>query len=234
MLKVESLNVGYGNLQVLFDVSLNVEKNTITALVGANAAGKTTFLNTVCGIVPAISGKIIFDGEDISQKNVYERVNAGMAHVPEGRHLFPFMTVEENLEMGAYSLKSKVKEKNNMEYAYNLFPRLKERRKQLAGSLSGGEQQMLAIARGLMSSPKLIIFDEPSLGLAPIIVQEIFKTILYLKENGVTILLIEQNVQRCLEMADFGYVLENGHIVLEGPGRDLLSNEHLKKAYLGI
>ena len=144
------------------------------------------------------------------------------------------MTVEENLEMGAYSLKSKEEEKRNMEYAYTLFPKLKERRKQLAGSLSGGEQQMVAIARGLMSSPKLIIFDEPSLGLAPIIVQEIFHTIESLKDTGSTILLIEQNVQRCLEIADYGYVMENGQITLEGKGRDLLANEHLKKAYLGI
>ena len=234
MLKVESLNVAYGDLQVLFDVNLHVEKNSIIALVGANAAGKTTFLNSVCGIVPAMSGKVTFDGVDISNKSVYERVNAGIAHVPEGRHLFPFMTVEENLEMGAYSLKSKEEEKRNMEYAYSLFPKLKERRKQLAGSLSGGEQQMVAIARGLMSSPKLIIFDEPSLGLAPIIVQEIFHTIVSLKDTGATILLIEQNVQRCLEIADYGYVMENGQITLEGKGKELLANEHLKKAYLGI
>lgn len=234
MLKVEGLNAGYGELMVLYDVSLHVTRNSIIALVGANAAGKTTFLNAVCGIVPIASGRVEFNGVDITNKNPYERVDAGIAHVPEGRHLFPYMTVEENLEMGAYSLKSKQQEQKNKEYVYHLFPRLLERRKQMAGSLSGGEQQMLAIGRGLMSSPKLIIFDEPSLGLAPIIVQEIFKTIVSLKENGATILLVEQNVQRCLEISDYGYVLENGQITLEGAGRDLLRNEHLKKAYLGI
>lgn len=234
MLDVQGLNAGYGELLVLFDVALHVDRNSIIALVGANSAGKTTFLNAICGIVPINSGKIVFDGVDITEKSPYERVNAGIAHVPEGRHLFPYMTVEENLEMGAYSLKSKQDENHNMEYVYTLFPKLKERRRQLAGSLSGGEQQMLAIGRGLMSSPKMIIFDEPSLGLAPIIVQEIFKTIVSLKEHGATILLVEQNVQRCLEISDYGYVLENGHITMEGKGSDLLGNEHLKKAYLGI
>lgn len=235
MLKVKGIDTYYGNVQALSGIDLEVGESEIVAVIGSNGAGKSTLMNSISGIVPARRGTIEFQGKDITKLKPHKIASLGVVQIPEGREIFPNMTVYENLEMGSYSVKRTKKGlAEKIEEMYQLFPRLRERKNQKAGSLSGGEQQMVAIARGLMSSPKLIIFDEPSLGLAPIIVQEIFHTIVSLKDTGATILLIEQNVQRCLEIADYGYVLENGQITLDGPGKELLSNEHLKKAYLGI
>ena len=234
MLKINDIYVNYGQSEALRGISLEVQQGEMVAILGANGAGKTTTINAVSGMVSVHKGNIEYMGQDITKMKVYDRVKAGIVQVPEGRKLFPFMSVEDNLIVGSYLPEARKKRKESLERCYELFPKLAERKSQLANSLSGGEQQMCAIARGLMSSPKLIIFDEPSLGLAPIIVQEIFHTIVSLKETGATILLIEQNVQRCLEIADYGYVMENGQITLEGNGQELLANEHLKKAYLGI
>lgn len=236
MLKIENLSVDYGNISALRGVSLEVKENQIVSLIGANGAGKTTTLMAVSGLAAKSGGVVSFAGEDITRERASRIVQRGICHVPEGRHIFPRMTVEENLVAGSFGDRaiSRVKVREKVEEMYDLFPRLKERKSQLGGTLSGGEQQMLAIARGLMFDPRLVMFDEPSMGLAPIVVEEIFSLILKIKEMGKTILLIEQNASMALQIADWGYVLETGEITLQGAGRDLLADENVKKAYLGI
>ena len=236
MLKIENLSVDYGNISALRGVSLEVKENQIVSLIGANGAGKTTTLMAVSGLAAKSGGSVSFAGEDITRERASRIVQRGICHVPEGRHIFPRMTVEENLVAGSFGDRaiSRVKVREKVEEMYDLFPRLKERKSQLGGTLSGGEQQMLAIARGLMFDPRLVMFDEPSMGLAPIVGEEIFGLILKIKEMGKTILLIEQNASMALQIADWGYVLETGEITLQGAGRDLLADENVKKAYLGI
>ncbi len=234
MLKVNGINVFYGDLQVLWDVTFEVKEKEILVLVGANGAGKSTTLKTISSLLTPASGTIEFNGIRLDHLPPNKIIEQGIVHVPEGRRLFPEMSVEENLIMGSLYGESKRKRNETMEYAYSLFPRLKERRKQMAGTLSGGEQQMLAVGRGLMSRPKLMMFDEPSLGLAPILVQDIFDLIKKINQEGVTILLVEQNVTQTLAMCDRAYVLENGRNALEGTGKELMSNDHVKAVYLGI
>ncbi|WP_366923051.1 ABC transporter ATP-binding protein [Metallumcola ferriviriculae] len=234
MLKVKNINVAYGDLQVLWDVSLEVKEGEFVALLGANGAGKTTILNTISGLLHPMQGSIEFTGEEISSIPGYRTADLGIAHVPEGRRLFPEMTVRENLEIGSLSKEAKKKRKQTMEEVYQLFPRLKERHKQEAGSLSGGEQQMLAIGRGLMALPKLLMLDEPSLGLAPVIVDQVFEIARDINKKGVTILLVEQNVAHTLQHCNRAYVLENGRVVMKGTGNELLHDEHVKSAYMGI
>jgi len=234
VLEVSNLNVFYGKSQALRDVSLKVKEKEIVALVGANGAGKTTLLNTISGLLRPSSGSMEFLGKRINRLAPNTIVGLGISHIPEGRKLFTDMTVQENLEMGAYTSGAWKRRKQTMEQVYQLFPALKERRKQSADKLSGGERQMVAIGRGLMSSPRLCMFDEPSYGLAPKLFSEVLEVIKRLREQGITILLVEQNVRNTLEIADRAYVLENGQIVLEGQGKDLLQNELVKKAYLGI
>ena len=220
MLKVEKLNVYYGNIHALKEISFEVQKGEIVTLIGANGAGKTSTLQAISGMIKASSGAITLKGKPITHEEAHKLVPLGMAHVPEGRRVFAQMSVEENLELGA-------------EKMYKRFPRLRERRKQLAGTMSGGEQQMLAMARALMSRPEIILMDEPSMGLAPILVHEIFEIIKEINADGTTVLLVEQNANRALQIAHRAYVLETGEIVLSGEGKDLLSNEQVKKAYLG-
>jgi len=234
MLEVSHLNTFYGKIQALWDISLKVEEAEIVALVGANGAGKTTLLNTVTGLLKPASGTIEFLGERIEGLDSHEIVELGISHIPEGRKLFPDMTVRENLEMGAYLNRVWKQKQETMEQVYALFPILKNRQSQIAGTLSGGEQQMLAMGRGLMSKPKLCVIDEPSSGLAPMVVDELFGIITNLRDQGISIFLIEQNVQQTLEIADRAYVLENGSIILEGDSNQLLEEELIKKAYLGL
>ncbi|MEJ2657506.1 MAG: ABC transporter ATP-binding protein [Desulfobacterales bacterium] len=234
MLKVNGINVFYGDLQVLWDVSFDVKEKEILVLVGANGAGKTTTLKTISSLLTPTAGTIEFNGLRLHKLPPNKIIEHGIVHVPEGRRLFPEMTVEENLIMGSLYGDAKSKRSETMAYVYSLFPRLLERRKQVAGTLSGGEQQMLAVGRGLMSRPKLMMFDEPSLGLAPILVQDIFNLIKKINKEGVTILLVEQNVTQTLAMCDRAYVLENGRNVLEGTGQELMANDHVREVYLGI
>ena len=234
LLKVDNIVVSYGEFQALHGISLEVEEGTITALLGSNGAGKTTTIKTISGQLIPKSGSLSFNGEDITHMPIYERVAKGIVQVPEGRKLFPYMSVEENLLCGSYLPKARKVRAENLERCYEILPKLKERRKQLAGSLSGGEQQMCAIARGIMATPKLLVMDEPSLGLAPIIVENIFDTINKLKAEGMTILLVEQNVASSLTIADKAYVIETGENVLNGTGMELKNNEELQKAYLGL
>ncbi|MGC8657938.1 MAG: ABC transporter ATP-binding protein [Desulfomonilaceae bacterium] len=234
MLKVQGLNVAYGDLQVLWDVSFEVHEGEIVVLLGANGAGKSTTLKTISSLVKPRAGSVDFLGIRLDQVPSNEIIRYGLAHVPEGRRLFSEMTVEENLILGSLSGEAKAKRKHTLEWLYEIFPRLRERAKQPAGTLSGGEQQMAAIARGLMSLPKLVMFDEPSLGLAPIMVTEIFKIVEMVNRQGMTVLLVEQNVHHTLAMCDRAYVLENGRITLSGTGEEFLNNDHIKEAYLGI
>jgi branched-chain amino acid transport system ATP-binding protein len=234
MLKVSGIDVFYGDLQVLWDVSFEVKEKEILVLVGANGAGKSTTIRTISSLLTPRKGSIEFDGVRLDKTAPYNVIEHGIVHVPEGRRLFPQMSVEENLIMGTLYGQAKAKRAQTMERVYGLFPRLRERKKQLAGTLSGGEQQMLAVGRGLMSLPKLMMFDEPSLGLAPILVQDIFHIVRKINEEGVTVLLVEQNVRQTLSMCHRAYVLENGRVVLEGTGQALMANEHVKEAYLGI
>jgi len=234
MLEVSNIDTFYGKAQALWDVSLRVDEKEIVALIGANGAGKTTLLNTISGVLRPASGSVEFLDKKIDGLAPHSIVELGISHVPEGRKLFTTMTVRENLEMGAYPYHAWQQKKETLEHVYQVFPRLKEREKQLARTLSGGEQQMLAMGRGLMSRPKLCMFDEPSYGLAPMLVVEAFRAIKSMREHGITILLIEQNVRRTLEIADRAYVLENGHIVLEGACDQLLQSDYIRKAYLGI
>lgn len=233
MLKVENLNVHYGNIHALKEISFEVQKGEIVTLIGANGAGKTSTLQAISGMIPSSSGNITLKGQPITHIEASKLIPLGMAHVPEGRRVFAQMSVEENLELGAYTIKDKKQIASDIEKMYKRFPRLKERRKQLSGTMSGGEQQMLAIARALMSRPEIILMDEPSMGLAPILVQEIFEIIKEINEEGTTVLLVEQNANRALQIAHRAYVLETGEIVLSGAGQELLSNDQVKKAYLG-
>ena len=234
LLEIKGLEASYGELKVLWGINLEVSKGEIAALVGPNGAGKTTLLRTIVGIVKEDRGDIIFEGRRINDLPPYERVKLGISLVPEGGELFPYMTVQENLDIGAYLPEGRRKYHENLEFVFTLFPRLKERRNQLAGTLSGGERQMLAIGRALMSSPKILMFDEPSLGLAPNLALNVLKTVQELNKEGYTILLVEQNVRLALKISSRGYVIENGRIVLEGSSEELLNNPHVKKAYLGL
>jgi branched-chain amino acid transport system ATP-binding protein len=234
MINLTSVSAGYGELQILYDVSISVARGEVVALVGANGAGKSTLIKTILGLLPISSGEIEFEKVSIKRVKPHNIIKYGISLVPEGRRLFPFMTVLENLELGAYIESSRKKIKDNLEWVLGIFPKLRERRKQLAGTFSGGEQQMLTIGRALMSRPKFIILDEPSLGLAPVIVNEVFDTINLLLREGVTIFLVEQNVRRSLEIANRAYVLEHGRVVMNGNSNDLMENEEVKKAYLGI
>lgn len=233
MLKVQHLNVYYDNIHALSDISFEVNTGEIVTLIGANGAGKTSILNTVSGLVKAKTGVIQLKEKDITQTAAHELLKLKMAHVPEGRRVFSKMSVEENLQLGAFTASNKREVQEDMDKMYQRFPRLKERRKQLAGTMSGGEQQMLAIARALMSRPEIVLMDEPSMGLAPILVQEIFSIIREINEKGTTILLVEQNAHMALQIANRAYVLETGKIVLSGVGKELLNNDEVKKAYLG-
>lgn len=233
MLEVKNLSVSYGAIEAVKDISFTVNAGEIVSLIGANGAGKTTTLHTITGLVPAKSGSVMYNGVDLLKTHNNKIVTLGMAHIPEGRHVFTRMSVEENLEMGAFSLKDQSDLKKDLDMVYGLFPRLKERRNQKAGTLSGGEQQMLAVGRALMSRPKVIMMDEPSLGLAPIIVKGIFEIIKEINKQGVTVLLIEQNANMALKTANLGYVMETGRITLHGSGEELLANEAVKAAYLG-
>lgn len=233
MLEVKGLNVFYGNIHALKDVSFNVNKGEIVTLIGANGAGKTTILHTVSGLIQPKDGSISLRGVKINGLSADKMLGHKMVHVPEGRRIFAEMTVKENLELGAYTRKDKKGIKDDIEEMYTRFPKLKERRKQLAGTMSGGEQQMLAIARGLMSRPEILLLDEPSMGLAPMLVQEIFDIIVEINKNGTTVVLVEQNAAMALKIADRAYVLETGNIINEGPAKDLLDNEDVRRAYLG-
>jgi len=235
MLKVENLNVHYGVIHALEDVSLTVNDGEIVTLIGANGAGKTTTLHTITGLKKATSGSVTFDDVDLLKEDASKIITHGVAHVPEGRHIFIDMTVRENLEMGAYMYgrKQKALIEERMEDVFQKFPRLKERQNQLAGTFSGGEQQMLAVGRALMSNPRIILMDEPSMGLSPLLVQEVFDIIKEVNAQGITILLVEQNAKMALKVADRAYVLETGKIKLSGDAKELLRNDEVKKAYLG-
>jgi branched-chain amino acid transport system ATP-binding protein len=234
MLKVDRIKVYYGGIPALHDVSFEVGKGELVSIVGANGAGKSTAMKAVMGTLCPVSGRIEFDGEDLTRKNSSETVRLGITYVPEGRHIFGPLSVEENLILGAYTRDSAKEVKDSLAYVYTLFPVLKARHKQKGETLSGGEQQMLAIGRGLMSRPKLLMLDEPSLGLMPKLVSELFEAIALLKEEGRTILLVEQNVREALELADRGYVLQTGRTMYSGRGKELLETENVKKAFLGL
>lgn len=235
LLEVRDLNVHYGAIHAIHDVSIDVEAGQIVTLIGANGAGKTTILHTISGLHKATSGSVTLEGHDLIKTEPSKIVTLGMAHVPEGRHVFSHMTVEENLEMGAFIFsKNKSATTESIQDVYNRFPRLKERRRQLAGTLSGGEQQMLAVGRALMAKPKLLLMDEPSMGLSPILVKEIFKIIEEVHKQGITVLLVEQNAKMALSIADKAYVLETGRIKMSGDAKELMSNDDVRKAYLGV
>jgi len=234
LLRLEDVRASYGDLQALFGVTFEVNAGEIVTLIGANGAGKTTTLRVISGLLASRQGKVHFDGQDISKLPPHEIVMRGVSHVPEGRQLFPFMSVEENLALGAYIPRQRPGIKLAIEEQFELFPRLKERRKQMAGTLSGGEQQMVAIARGLMAAPKLLLLDEPSLGLAPKIVEEVFVKVQQIGKSGVTVLIVEQNVVDGLSISDRGYVVENGEVTLQGSPKELLGNEQIRAAYLGL
>jgi len=234
MLKIDNVFVNYGNMQIIQGVSMKINAGEMISLVGSNGAGKTTLLKAISGLKKVDSGTIEFNGESLTKLTASQIVELGVIQVPEGRKLFPQMTVRENLELGSYLKGPKKKRKENLEYVYNMLPDLKMKAKQPAGSLSGGQQQMVAIGRGLMECPKVLIFDEPSVGLSPVLVDTMFDIIEKIKADGIPVMLVEQNVQNALRMADRGYVLEQGVIAMEGRGNDLLENEELKKSYLGV
>ena len=234
MLKLDGIDAFYGDLQALFGVSLEVRDREIVALVGANAAGKTTTLRVISGLLRPRQGRVLFAGDDLARVAAHRRVDRGIVQVPEGRRLFPFMTVMENLLLGAHGGPARSEREKGLEYVFSLFPILAERRGQLAGSLSGGEQQMCAIGRALMARPRLLMLDEPTLGLAPLLVRQIFETVRTINADGVTVLLVEQNVRQALTVAHRACVLESGRLVLDGPARELLGDERLKRAYLGL
>jgi len=234
LLRIDKLNFSYGDLKVLWDVDLEVKQGEIVTVVGANGAGKSTTLKNVSRLVSPTSGSLTFDGVDLGKLESHEVVELGVVQVPEGRKIFPEMTVLENLRMGSYVKATRKDREPNVERAFTLFPRLRERQKQLGGTMSGGEQQMLAIARGLMANPKLLLLDEPSLGLSPLFVKNIFDILREINRQGTTILLVEQNVYQSLRISHRGYVLETGRVVLSGSGEALLADEHVRKAFLGI
>ena len=234
MLEVENVSAAYGMVEILRDVSFKVNEKEIVSIIGPNGAGKTTLVKTIMGLMKPKSGSIKFKGETISGMNTYDIVKKGVTMIPEGREIFPRLTVEENLMLGAYSINDKAKVKETKERSFNIFPVLKKKEKALAQTLSGGEQQMLVICRSLMSNPQLLILDEPSLGLAPIIVEKVLDTVRTINDEGVTVLLVEQNIHDSLLVANRGYVLEQGKVILEGNSRELLSNSHIKEVYLGL
>ena len=233
MLSVNNLQVHYGMIQAIKDVSFEVNEGEVIALIGANGAGKTTILHTVSGLLQPTKGSVIFEGQDITKVPAHKIVSLGMAHVPEGRRVFAQLTVLENLKLGAYTRKDKNEMEETLKMIYKRFPRLEERKNQVAGTLSGGEQQMLAMGRALMSHPKIILMDEPSMGLSPIFVDEVFKIIRDISAEGVTVLLVEQNAKKALNIANRAYVLETGNIILQGDAKKLMNDESVKKAYLG-
>ncbi len=233
MLEVKDLQVYYGMIQAIKGISFEVNEGEVIALIGANGAGKTTTLHTITGLIPAKTGSIIFEGVDLTKTPAHKIVSLGMAHVPEGRRIFQQLTVYENLKMGAFTRSNKKEIEASLANVYKRFPRLEERRNQIAGTLSGGEQQMLAMGRALMSNPRIILMDEPSMGLSPIFVSEIFDIIREISEGGTTVLLVEQNAKKALSIADKAYVLETGNIVLSGNAKDLMNDDSVKKAYLG-
>ena len=234
VLEVDNITSGYGEVQILWGVSLKLEPNKLTALVGSNGAGKTTMLRTVCGLLRTWQGKVTFDGEDITRVPAYARANAGLTLVPEGRQLFTDMTVHENLEMGAFTKRSQAHMKKNLDRVYDMFPRLNERRWQKSGTLSGGEQQMLAVARGLMAEPRILMLDELSLGLSPRLTLDLFASLQRLKQEGVTMLLVEQNVAMAMAVSDYAYVFGEGKVKFEGPARQLAKKPEIREAYLGV
>ncbi|HSR96772.1 MAG TPA: ABC transporter ATP-binding protein [Kofleriaceae bacterium] len=234
LLSLTHIAASYGALQALFDISLDVNSGEIVTLIGANGAGKSTTLRVICGALRATAGTVRFDGHDITGLPVHTMPERGIAHVPENRQLFPHMTVEENLDLGAYNRRSRPRAREALDEQLELFPRLKERRRQLAGTLSGGEQQMVAIARGLMAAPRLLLLDEPSLGLAPKVTEEVFSRIQDIRKRGVTVLIVEQNVVDGLTISNRGYVVENGRVTMHGPAADLLRNDQIRAAYLGL
>lgn len=233
MLKIHDLCAGYGKSSVLQGISLDIPVGSVVTLIGANGAGKTTTLKALCGLVKPTSGRIEFDGQDITALAPHQIVERGITMIPEGRQLFPFLSVKDNLMMGSYKHQARAKAKDRLEEVLELFPRVHERLDQFAGSLSGGEQQMVAIARGLMSDPRLLMFDEPSLGLSPLLVEQMFEVVKTVTQRGITVFLVEQNVYNTLKLADYGYVLENGAVALSGTGEELLGNPHVRRAYLG-
>lgn len=233
MLSIKDLQVYYGVIQAIKGISFEVNEGEIIALIGANGAGKTTILHTVSGLIQAKSGSVQFEGKELTKTAPHKIVQMGMAHVPEGRRIFQELSVYENLKLGAYTRKDKAEIECSLKMVYERFPRLEERKKQVAGTLSGGEQQMLAMGRALMSNPKIILMDEPSMGLSPLLVSEIFDIIKSINESGTTVLLVEQNAKKALSIADRAYVLETGNIVLEGAAKDLMNDDSIKKAYLG-
>ena len=234
MLKLENVSSGYGYLQVLWDVSFEVKKATIVAILGLNGAGKTTTLKTIAGIIRPTGGKVYFDGKDITGARTNELVKQGLVFIPEERNLFSGMNVYENLLMGAYTVRDRAEVRKTLRYVYSLFPRLEERRKQLVGTMSGGERQMVAVARGLMSSPKLVMLDEPSMGLSPQNVVIVFETIQKLRDEGVTVIIVEQNVKTTLKIADYAYIMDHGCIVLDGPSERLAADDKVQKMYMGL
>ena len=234
LLSVSGLRASYGPVQVLFDVDFEVAKGSVTTLIGANGAGKTTIMKSLAGLVAPTDGEIRFEGRDITQVPSHDRVNSGLCLIPEGRLVFPGMSVEQNLRLGAIAPAARAGHNQMLAEVFDRFPRLRERRSQLAGLMSGGEQQMLALGRGLMARPHLILMDEPTLGLAPVMVKQVFETIVELRDAGFTILLAEQNAKVALELADRAYLLENGHVALSGPGAELLASPDVRRAYLGM
>jgi branched-chain amino acid transport system ATP-binding protein len=234
LLSLENISVRYGDVEVIRDLSLEVEEGSITSLVGSNGAGKTSLLKAVSGIIPGVQGTITFNRQNITGRPSHDRVAQGLVQVPEGRHVFPYMSVKENLELGSILPKARNKRRENFDRVFGLFPRLAERSKQMARTLSGGEQQMLAIGRALMAEPKLLMLDEPSLGLAPIVVLEIFSVLARINGLGVTVLIVEQDVKASLELSRWGYVLENGRMVQSGQAEEILKSDRVRKAYLGL
>ena len=234
MLELQKVNSGYGKVQILWEVSFQIKPKEIVSIIGPNGAGKTTLVKTIMGLIPTQSGDILFKNEPIQKLPTYEIVKKGLVMIPEGREIFPRMTVEENLLLGAYTIKDRSAVQDSKERVFQIFPVLKKKEKAQAQTLSGGEQQMLVICRSLMSNPQLLILDEPSLGLAPIIVEKVLDTVAKINEDGVTILLVEQNIRDSLSIANRGYVLEEGKIILEGESRELLTNSHIKEVYLGL
>ena len=234
VLQIEKLESGYGEVQVLWSISLQVQAGKMTTVIGANGAGKTTTLRTIMGSVPSWGGRVLMNGEDVTRLSPHAKANRGLVLVPEGRQLFPDMSVEENLEMGAYSHRARKRQKGNLERVYDTFPRLKERRKQRSSTLSGGEQQMLAMGRGLMQEPVVLMIDELSLGLAPVLAQQLFLTLKGLRKQGLTIVLVEQNVHLALALSDHTYVLAEGRVEIEGDSRDVANMGEVRRAYLGL
>jgi branched-chain amino acid transport system ATP-binding protein len=234
VLEVKNLNAGYGGFQALFGISMNVKAGEAVAVIGSNGAGKTTLLRVLSGLLPATGGEMTMNGTSLRTTPAHKIIETGIAHVPESRRLFPKLTVEDNLRMGAYIPSARAKIGERLEYVYSLFPRMKERRTQMAGTMSGGEQQMCAIGRALMSSPKLVLLDEPSMGLAPVIVQQVFELVRRIRAEGYTVLIVEQNVQQVLKVADRAYLLEVGRIQREGTAAELLASDDIRKAYLGL